>query len=336
MTRILVTGATGGLGQNAVQILLGMGVEVRATGRNLVIGEQLSEAGAEFIGLDLAVASVEQIDALVVGVDAVWHCAALSAPWGRISDFISANVTAIEKLLDASGRASVRNFVHISTPALYFDFTHHLNVPETFRSARFVNAYALTKARAEERVQLSVSRFPLMRCIILRPRAIFGPHDNVLMPRLARVLRERNGKLPLPRKGKVKLDITYVENVVHAMWLATITENLKSGMSFNITNHEPVALDDILRNLFEVELRRPFRIVSPPYSLMFFIAYVAESLSRLTGKEPILTTYSVGAINYDMTLDNTKAIEHLGYVPPVNIAEGIRRTAEWMKTYGKD
>lgn len=334
MKRILVTGATGGLGQNAVQALCERGIEIRATGRNKTIGQQLSDKGAQFVALDLASADQEQITALVENVDAVWHCAALSAPWGRMTDFVASNITATEKLVDAAGRAGVRHFIHISTPAIYFDFTHRFDIPETFKPTRYVNAYALTKARAEEIVRNAVTRFPSMRFVILRPRAIFGPHDNVLMPRLARIIREREGTLPLPRKGKVMLDVTYVENVVHAMWLATTKNALESGMAFNITNHEPVALDDILRSLFCDTLEQPFRIASPPYMLMAGAARILEALSRLTGKEPALTAYSLGAINFDMTLSNTRAIEHLGYVPPVTLAEGIARTANWMKRHG--
>ena len=41
MRRILVTGATGGLGRNAVRTLLAQGVEVRATGRNAAVGREL-------------------------------------------------------------------------------------------------------------------------------------------------------------------------------------------------------------------------------------------------------------------------------------------------------
>ena len=334
MKRVLVTGATGGLGQNAVDALIGRGIDVRASGRNRAVGERLSCKGTQFVALDLATAAPEQMASLVDGVDAVWHCAALSAPWGRMADFVAANVTATERLVNAAGRAGVRHFVHISTPAIYFDFTHRFDVPESFKPVRYVNAYALTKARAEDIVRDAATRFPSMRCVILRPRAIFGSHDNVLMPRLARVLRERKGTLPLPREGKVKLDVTYVENVVHAMWLATTASRLESGMAFNITNHEPVAMDDILRRLFKDALQQPFRIASPPYMLMAGAARALEALSRFTGKEPVLTAYSVGAISYDMTLSNAKAIEDLEYVPPVTLAEGINRTAEWMKQHG--
>jgi nucleoside-diphosphate-sugar epimerase len=334
MTRILVTGATGGLGRNAVRILLERGVDVRASGRNPQAGRALEAEGAQFVGCDLATCTASDMAVLTDGVDAVWHCAALSSPWGAEADFYAANVNATRKLLAAAGEAGVPRFIHISTPAIYFDYSNRADVPESFRPAAFVNAYARTKALAENEVQEAVRRYPGMHCIVLRPRAIFGPHDQVLMPRLARVLDARGGSLPLPRGGAARIDVTYVDNVVHAMWLATNHRDLASGSAFNITNQESAPLRDILQRLFGDALDRPFRIVALPYPLMAAMARVMQALARVSGKEPALTAYSVGAIGFDMTLDNTNARQLLGYFPPVSLDEGIRRTADWMRAHG--
>lgn len=334
MKRVLLTGATGGLGRNAASALLARGVAVRATGRNRAAGAALAAEGAEFIALDLATASPLEVDALMGGVDAVWHCAALSSPWGATESFEGANVRATEYLLGAAGRMGVTRFVHISTPAIYFDYRDHLDVREDYRPATYVNAYAATKARAEELVHKAVGLFPGMRCVILRPRAIFGPHDQVLVPRLQRVLQERGGTLPLARGGRVTLDLTYVDNVVHAMWLASTTPALVSGDAFNITNHEPAYLADVLRELFERQLGLPFAIRSVPYPVLALAARCMEFFARRSGREPAMTAYSAGAISFDMTLDNARARTVLGYRPQVGLAEGLRRTAAWLRANG--
>jgi nucleoside-diphosphate-sugar epimerase len=334
MKRILVTGATGGLGRNAVDALLAKGIAVRATGRNTQVGQQLARQGAEFVALDLATATPAQLQALVQDTDAVWHCAALSAPWGAKADFVAANITVTKNLLDAAGRSSIERFVHISTPAIYFDYRNHWDVKESFQPAQYVNDYARTKAQAEAAVQAAVLQLPHMRSVILRPRAIFGRYDQVLIPRLCRVLAQRGGKLPLPKGGQVTLDLTYAENVVHAMWLATTHTQLASGAVFNITNHTPAVLKDVLQQLFVDALHRPFRIVKLPYPLLAAVAQGMQTLSRLTQKEPALTPYSIGALSFDMTLNTAQASQVLGYTPPVSLAEGIDRTAQWMLAHG--
>ncbi|MES2743220.1 MAG: SDR family NAD(P)-dependent oxidoreductase [Pseudomonadota bacterium] len=333
MKRVLVTGATGGLGRNAVQALLGKGVQVRASGRNLEIGAELAASGAQFVALDLTVATPDQMAALVVGVDAVWHCAALSAPWGRLADFTAINVEACTRLLDAAGQAGVARFIHISTSAIYFDYRHRREVDEGFRPGRYANAYAASKAAAELRVHDAVRLYPTMVSVILRPRAMFGPHDRALIAPLERTLDLRGGRLPLPRGGRVTLDLTYVDNVVHAMWLSTLKSALPSGSVFNITNHEPVLLRDLLQMLFADALQRPLSISRRPYWLMAAAARWAQLRARAGGKEPALTAYGVGALGFDTTLDNMKAKYLLGYVPPVSLAEGVRLTAEWMRGY---
>ncbi|WP_370561154.1 NAD-dependent epimerase/dehydratase family protein, partial [Cronobacter sakazakii] len=49
--------------------------------------------------------------------------------------FHAVNVAATERLACAAARAGVTRFIHISTPAIYFDFRHHHNVDEAYRAA---------------------------------------------------------------------------------------------------------------------------------------------------------------------------------------------------------
>ncbi len=333
MKRVLVTGATGALGRNAVQALLGKGVRVRASGRDAELGAELAAGGAEFVALDLALATPDQLAALVAGVDAVWHCAALTAPWGRPADFHAVNVEASARLLDAAGQAGVGRFIHISAPAVYFDYRHRREVEEGFRPARYANAYAASKAAAELRVQDAARLYPTMVSVILRPGVMFGPHGQLPIAGLERTLDLRGGRLTLARGGRVTLDLTYVDNVVHAMWLATLKGALASGSVFNITNHAPLPLRDFLRMLFVDALQRPLSIARRPYWLMAALARAMGLCARFGGKPPALTAFGVGALGFDTTLDNMKAKYLLGYVPPVALDEGVRRTAAWMREH---
>jgi nucleoside-diphosphate-sugar epimerase len=331
----LVTGATSGLGRNAVTSLAARQQPVRGTGRNLRAGEALRGQGIEFVPADLATAGAREFDRLLDGVDTVWHCAALSSPWGRYDDFYAANVVATTRLAQAAARRGIRRFVHISTPSLYFDYRHRTGIPETFRPARWVNHYASTKAQAEASIRVIAAQHGGTTFALLRPRGIFGPHDRVLFPRILRILRERQGRLPLPRGGDARFDLTYVDNVVHAMQLATTAENLPTGAAFNITNGEPVVLRDMLAAML-TSLNIPFRIVGLPYAALDAAARVMEAGAALSGKEPAFTRYSIGALNYDMTLDVEKAQRLLGYQPIVSLADGIDSTIQWIRSHGDD
>lgn len=329
--KIFVTGATSGLGRNATEWLLEAGHQVVACGRDRRIGSWL---GTEFVALDLVNASGEELRQAMDGCDAVWHCAARSSPWGAWDAFYQDNVTATEKLARVAGESGIPRFIHISTPAIYFDFHHHRNIPESQCAAHFANHYSHTKFLAEQSILSLLKTFPDTNFQILRPRGLFGAHDRVIVPRLLTQINRDSGVLRLPRGGHALLDLTFVLNVVEAMFLATEKPGLTSGAIYNITNQQPQRLVDMLHQLLRRELRIEYRIQSVPYPVLHGIAAMMEATARITKKEPMLTRYSVGAVNFDMTLDNQRAIDELGYTPGYTLAKGIALTGEWLRKEG--
>ncbi len=331
--RILVTGATSGLGRNAAETLLREGHEVIACGRDRAVGTLLTAAGAIFRPADLRTLTPETALALMAGCQAVWHCAALSAPWGDKDEFEAVNLTAPRTLAQAAADTGIVRFVHISTPAIYFNFTHQQDIRESVINHQFANDYARTKYLAELAIADIVPRSPATTFVILRPRGLFGPYDRVLLPRLMAQVRARNGRLILPGGGKNAFDLTYVENVVHAMSLAT-RQPVKSGSVYNITNQDPQPLITTLRALF-TQTGTQCRVKSAPFPLLYALAFCLEKLAG-SGKEPLLTRYSLGAAYFTMTLNNERAQNELGYYPRYTMAEGIARTAHWLNNEKQD
>lgn len=330
---ILVTGATHGLGWNAVNVLKKQGISVIATGRDLSQGALLQQRHIPFIPADLTKLGQRQSDLLLDRVDTVWHCAALSSPWGSYDNFFTANVIATRNLAIKAGEMGVKRFVHISTPSIYFNFCHHLNIPESYLPGKMPNHYAKTKWLAEQEIQRAVIQYPDTRYIILRPRALFGPQDRVLVPRILSSIQQRNGVLPLPRGGDTLMDMTYVMNVVQAMSLATDCIDIDSGSAYNITNQQPITLKHVLEQLLR-RLDIEFKIKPVPYWLLCRVASAMERWSSLTHREPVFTRYSMGVLNFNMTLDSTKARQELGYIPQYSIEDGIDLTARWLKENG--
>ncbi|MCI3947938.1 NAD-dependent epimerase/dehydratase [Pseudomonas syringae] len=330
--KVLLTGATSGLGRNAAEWLLNAGHKVHATGRDPTVGSLLREQGAEFTSLDLALATAQECERLILGCDVVWHCAAKSSPWGSKAEFYKANVVATEKLAEAAGRCGVSRFVHISTPAIYFDFQGHEHIEEQYRARQFANHYASSKYLAEQSIQTLVEHYPQTAFIILRPRGLFGPHDRVILPRILSQIKRDRGVLRLPGGGQALLDLTFVLNVVHSMDIATRNNALVSGAVYNITNHQPMRLVDMLRLLLHDQLALHYRVQPMPYRLLHTLAGALELLACVTRKEPMLTRYSVAAVNFDMTLSQTRAIDELGYRPLYSMEEGIQLTGQWLRS----
>jgi len=333
--KVLVTGATSGLGRNAVEFLRRKGISVRATGRNEAMGKLLQKMGAEFVQADLTELVSSQAKVMLAGIDTLWHCSSFTSPWGTQEAFDLANVRATRRLGEWSVAWGVRNFVHISSPSLYFDYHHHHDVKEEFRPQRFANEFARSKAAGEEVIQLLARANPQTRFTILRPQSLFGPHDKVFIPRLAQMMHHY-GSVLLPRGGDAMVDMTYFENAIHAMWLASqpSCDALPSGRAFNITNGEPQKLHDIVQKLID-ELNIHCRIRSVPYPMLDIVARSMERFGSKTAKEPTFTHYGVSKLNFDFTLDISRAQQELGYQPVVTLDEGITRTAAWLRDHGK-
>lgn len=329
-----MTGATSGLGRNAVEWLLAAGHQVHATGRDEAVGRALVALGAKFTALDLTRAGVEQCEQLMIGCDVVWHCAAKYSSWGSRSEFYQINTYVTDKLAQVAGRCGVRRFIYISTSAVYFDFQHHHKIAESEFADSFANHYVASKFAAEQSIAGLLHLYPQTTYLILRPRGLFGPHDRVNVPKVLAQLRRDKGVLRLPDDGKVCLDLTFVLNVVHALDLASRQEHLTSGSIYNITNQQPQPLADVLHQLLIEQLGWQYRLQSVSYPLLLSLACGMEMLAFITGKEPVLTRYGVATVHFDMTLDNTRAIEELGYRPLYSIEQGIELTGQWLKQQG--
>ena len=221
--------------------------------------------GAEFVHADLTELVSSQAKVMLAGIDTLWHCSSFTSPWGPRKP--STSPTCGPPVVWGMGRCrGVRNFIHISSPSLYFDYHHHRDVQEDFRPARFACEFARSKAASEEVIDLLAQSNPHTRFTVLRPQSLFGPHDKVFIPRLAQMMHHY-GSVLLPRGGDALVDMTYYENAVHAMWLASQPDcdKLISGRAYNITNGEPCTLRSIVQRLID-ELQINCRIRSVPYN----------------------------------------------------------------------
>jgi len=329
MTKVLVTGATGFLGRATAVRLRDLGWDVTGLGRDEKIGRQLTAQGIPFVQADLR--NRQQIEDACAGRDYVIHCAALSSPWGTYRDFHETNVVGTEHVVSGCVRHGVRRLVHVSTPSVYFNYRDRLLVSEQEELPRKpVNAYAATKLIAERVVADAAGNG--LSSIIMRPRAVFGPGDTSLFPRLLRVNDSRG--IPLIGGGEALLDLTYVDNAVDGLLQACTAPANAAGKIYNLSNGEPVKLIDLLQRLFALlELPLRTRRVSRPAALA--AGRAMEWLYRAfpaIGAEPPFTRYTVGLLAYSQTLDLAQARQALNYEPRIPLDEGLRRFADWWRS----
>lgn len=318
--KVAVTGASGFVGGAVCRAAVAAGHDVTAYGRRDSI-DFAHVGGAPYCSWDIARGPLPasrcpaETDTVT---DVVVHCAGSVTDWGGRSAMLKVNRDGTRHVLDTFPAA---RFIHISTASVYDPRVPTVRAGETEASVtaplRHRDAYGQSKAAAEH-----VVRTARPDAVILRPHAVYGPGDTTLLPRLLASIR--GASLFAVGDGNQLLSLTSIDNLVRACLLAATAPPSVTGI-FNITDEDPVRLDDALRAFLAAR-----RIAATPRYLPFRVALplaaAAEAAAHLTGRAPRLTRYSVRHLALERTLDLTAARERLGYQPTPTTFDGA---ADW-------
>ncbi|GMA31433.1 NAD-dependent epimerase/dehydratase family protein [Litorihabitans aurantiacus] len=318
--RVLITGSNGFVGLRTVAAAHERGWQVVGLGR----AARPAGAVEHYVRHDLAQPLAR--DAVPGDVDAVIHAAALASPFARPRDFVAANVRGTRHLLAWARDRGRLPVVHVSSTSVLYRESDQLDLTErspVTPDAQQLNAYSRSKAVAERLVADYDGP-----AAILRPRAVIGEGDTVLLPRILRLADK--GLLPVlePRDGpRVRVDLTDVGTV--AEYLVRAVERRTHGV-YNLTNAQPVELYPFaLALLARVGLTPRLRRVPP--SLAHTAARAGEWVCAhlLDHREPPLTTFGVSALSRSRTFDVTTTLRDLG-TPAVPLELGVDRlVADW-------
>ncbi|TCZ82398.1 2-alkyl-3-oxoalkanoate reductase [Lysobacter sp. N42] len=327
--KILVTGGGGFLGQALCRGLRARGHAVVSFNRGHYA--ELDAIGVQQVRGDLA--SRDAVLAAAEGCDAVIHNAAKAGAWGPYAQFHAANVTGTDHVIAACRAHGIARLVYTSTPSV----THRATFPVAGLGADAVpygeglkSPYAQTKKIAEQRV-LAASDATLA-VVALRPRLIWGPGDNQLLPRL--VERARRGRLRLVGEGDNLVDTTYVDNAAdaHLAALDALAPGAAcAGRAYFISNGEPRTMRETINALLAA-VGAPTVTRSIPFRAAYAIGAACEGLWAtlpLRG-EPPMTRFLAEQLVTTHWYDMAPARRDFGYVPRVSFDEGLTRLrAAW-------
>lgn len=182
---VVVTGATGRIGQVVVADLLERGYPVRATTSRELSEQQARQGGVEWHHFDFLTASDADYDELLQGCGAVLH---LGAEIGKMHRMNQVNVEATRMLAQASERGDIDVFCFTSSVVVYGSGRQRvmnedaplLTVDRDKRSEywalEYVRAYGRTKVAAERELERAANRLPY---VVLRPTVVVGVDDLI-------------------------------------------------------------------------------------------------------------------------------------------------------------
>ena len=233
--------------------------------------------------------------------DVVVHCAARSSPWGSRADFVRANVDPTRNVIAFCERVGRPRLVHVSTTAVFYRNEDQTDLTEASPiGPRFVNHYAETKYASERVVESYGGSWT-----IVRPRAVFGPGDTTLFPRVLRAARARRLPLIVRPGAPARSDLIYIDTLVDYLYAAA-TSTL--GGAFNVTNGEPVeTIPFVLDVLARVGVAPPVRRVDARVAFAGAAAIEAAYRAFAPRAEPPITRFGVAAFAYAKTFDVRKA-----------------------------
>ena len=321
MTKVLVTGGGGFIGQHLVSALVARGRQVRVI--------DLRPPTCALPGVQYVVGSVldpSLVDESLRDVEQVYHLAGLPGMWmPRKSDFHAVNYRGTETVIAAARKRGVGRFLHCSTESILFR-----NLPKDDATAgdtllpadNMPGPYTRSKMLAEKlALQAAASGFPV---VIGTPTMPIGPHDHDLTPPTA-MLRHF-------LSGRIQLYLDFVVNVVDvrdvAAGLVLAMERGRIGHRY-ILGAESISLKKILRLVAAISGRRNLplpvhgAIAEKAAAMLEFIA------DHVTHRPPSGTAEGVRIALRATALTIEKAQRELGYAPrPIEPA--LRETIAYL------
>ena len=256
------------------------------------------------------------------GCKAVIHCAAYVEEWGPWSVYQSLNVDGTRQFLESAKAAGVQKFIHIGTEAALFYGQNMVDIDETYPlalSSPF--PYSRTKAQAEALVKAANDPQQGFVTNILRPRMIWGPDDQTVLP-VVKAMADA-GKFVWIDHGRARTSTTHIDNLVHAMGLA-LTKG-EAGAAYFILDDGQTDMKTFFTDYLATE-NVELGSKSVPGWLVRMLSNVTEPVWRLLRikSAPPLTRFTAHIMSRDCTLIDAKAREELGYVPVIDREQGFK------------
>jgi nucleoside-diphosphate-sugar epimerase len=318
---VLVTGATGKVGNAVARALAERGDEVRALVRDQSRARSLLPAGVEAVRGD--VTDPASLASAIEGCELVFNAMGIPEQWlADESLFDRVNAQGSKAVAEAAREAGVRRLVHTSTEDVF-----HAEPGTTFDESRVADypkgtAYERSKQRAE---QLVLEARDGLEVVIVNPSGVYGPGPS------ASVSFDRNFFEPVVRKRLPALPpggmgLCFVDGVASGHLLAA--DKGRDGERYILCDRHAT-----LRELAEMVVKVAGRGRVPPtlpLPLARAMAGGGEALSKLIRRPPLLSKGQLHFFLWNAAPDSGKAQRELGW-QPTELEHGLRRTLEASK-----
>lgn len=239
----LVTGATGFVGHRLTDELLATGHSVRAMVRS---ADRIPELP---LGAEAAIADVlnpESLNAVVEGVDVVFHCAAAVGNQFSKQDIYRVNLDGVRHTLEACRKNKPRFILISSVNVLGTRNLHNVTEDEPCRYSSDPSADVKIAAEA---LTMGYHRKYDVPVTIIRPGFIYGPGDPHNLPKLISSLKR--GKFKFIGSPDNIIPIVHVDAVIDAL-IRAAQRSESIGRIYHVLNDPQVTISTFVSEICQV------------------------------------------------------------------------------------
>lgn len=318
--KVLVTGANGFLGRHVVDALTARGVDVRALVRP---SARLPNwpASVEIFKGDLRT-SGDLVGALD-GVDTLVHLAAVVSG-GEEAQF-AGTVVGTERLLTAMAESACRRLVLCSSFSVYnysatsetLDEDTPLHEPA---DVYVRDGYTIAKWW-QERVTRRLAEKNGWDLTVLRPGFIWGRDHGYLA-----ALGQQFGRHHIVIGPQTRIPMTHVENCADVFALA-VTDPRARGRTLNVVDGPGETIWTYLSDHMRGSGQPGLRVPVPYWLAISAVRAASATMFRRASKVPsILIPRRLESRLKPLRFENRRLLETLGWTPPLDYTECLRRT----------
>ncbi|MEM2637041.1 MAG: NAD(P)-dependent oxidoreductase [Candidatus Korarchaeota archaeon] len=337
--RILVTGAAGFTGLNAIPILIEKGYDVVATDVNVAEKDRIEKMGAKFVKCDLT--DPESLKSVVRDVDFVLHIAALFRYSAPLDILRKINVEGTRNLLESLRQYGNPKFIVVwsSVAAYGIADEKHYRIPITEDQPLNPNCpgnYDLSKREQENVVREYVEKYGLPATMI-RPAPIYGPGNRYGVYNIIKYVAKETLTIMPRNTQKVSVPLVHVRDTIESA-IFLLGKKTAIGEAYNVVDDNVLNARDTLMFIASFFDAKPYITIPLPLSLvgklLMFGGKVAEKKARKRNQPPKLEMDMLNYLFGNYYFSNEK-IKKLGYhflYPDRRI--GLAETIVWYKQNG--
>jgi len=322
-----VTGATGFVGSAVARRLAARGFSLRLLVRSDSRLDNIDGLDAEVVVADLR--DPGTVARAIRGARYLFHVAADYRLWARDpSEIVRNNLEGTRNVMQGALAAGIERVVYTSSVATLKPHDDGTPADESSRHTveTAIGAYKRSKLVAERLVERMIEDEGLP-AVIVNPSTPVGPRDIKPTPTGRVIVEAARGRIPA--FVDTGLNLVHVDDVAEGHVLAL--ERGRIGESYVLGGHD-VGFREMVGAVAELVSRKA-PTIGLPRTPLFPIAYVAEAVARLTGKEPFITADALKMAKYRMFFSSAKAERELGYAfRPYR--EAIADALAWFRTAG--